>query len=195
MDRAQGLLESLMPNFSAGIEQLSSSLWQQMTPHDSPAVAEPQQLDLRSPYPQADGDRAQLGASAGRSLGRSLWAETPDAGLCDHGNMGCAASVSKVLQENGIAYADSASVRELRDQLTGHGWQQLEGLQAAQEGDVIYADDGTNQHVGIVGRNAQGELVIYNNWSTDGTWHEDRPEECSIITDYAPDQVHVLRQP
>ncbi len=61
---------------------------------------------------QSHGDMnlVQLSESA---INRSLWAETEFAGVCRNGDVGCAASVSKILQEGGYSYANSAGVNDL----------------------------------------------------------------------------------
>lgn len=138
---------------------------------------------------------ADLAKSA---VGRRLWEETEYAGVCEGGNVGCAASVTKVLHEAGYTGASSASVMELRNQLVSseNGWTESGGAETAQPGDVIYSDGGGNrQHIGIVGVNEKGEKVIYNNSSSSGEWTEDPFNACSIISDYDPSQVHVLHAP
>lgn len=143
---------------------------------------------------QSHGDMnlVELSESA---LNRALWAETSFAGVCRNGDVGCAASVSKVLQEGGYSYANSAGVNDLAGQLASNGWTES-GIEGAQPGDVIYADGGgTQQHIGIVGVDENGNKVIYNNHSSDGIWHKDPWNECSIISDYSPAQVHVLHAP
>ncbi len=129
------------------------------------------------------------------ALGRQLWAETEFAGVCEGGNVGCAASVSKVLQEGGYDYANSALVTGLAQQLVDSGWTES-GLEGAVPGTVIYADGGgSQQHIGIVGVDENGNKVIYNNHSSDGQWHKDAWNDCSIISSYSPDQIHVLHAP
>lgn len=143
---------------------------------------------------QGTGDMGlmQLSESA---LGQQLWAQTEFAGVCEGGNLGCAASVTKVLREGGYPYAGSALVTGLADQLVQNGWTQS-GVEGAQPGDVIYADGGGNrQHIGIVGVDENGRKVIYNNHSSNGQWSKDPWNECSIITDYSPDQIKVLHSP
>lgn len=136
-----------------------------------------------------------LAGLAESALGSALWAETEFAGVCQGGNVGCAASVSRVLGAGGYDYANSAGVVELARQLGTNGWTQS-GLDGAQPGDVILGDGGgDHQHIGIVGVGDDGQLVIYNNHSSDGLWHKDAWNDCSIISDYSPDQVTVLHAP
>jgi|GEM_PF-6182668 len=131
-----------------------------------------------------------------RAQGRQLWAETQFAGACEGGNLGCAASVSKILQEGGYNYANSAGVIDLSNQMKANGWTESTGAETAQPGDIIYADGGgTKQHIGIVGIDENGNKVIYNNQSSTGQWAMDPFNACSIISDYSPDQVHVLHAP
>lgn len=146
---------------------------------------------------QSKGDM-NLATLAGQaaSQGRQLWAETQFAGVCEGGNVGCAASVSKVLQEAGYGYGNSALVTDLASQLASNGWSQSAGAETAQPGDVIYADGGgKRQHIGIVGIDENGNKVIYNNHSSTGVWTKDEFNACSIITDYDRGQVHVLHAP
>ena len=148
--------------------------------------------------PMWDGQSAgdmRLMDLAERALSRQLWAETEFAGICEGGNVGCAASVTKVLRDGGYQYAASALVTELASQLASNGWTQS-GPDEAQPGDVIYADGGGNrQHIGIVGVDENGRKVIYNNHSSSGQWSKDPWNECSIISDYSPGQIKVLHSP
>lgn len=135
---------------------------------------------------------------AKNAVGRRLWEETQYAGVCEGGNVGCAASVTKMLHEAGYTGASSAGVIDLRNQLVSpeNGWTESGGAETAQPGDVIYSDGGgQRQHIGIVGVNEKGEKVIYNNSSSSGQWTEDPFNACSIISDYDPSQVHVLHAP
>jgi hypothetical protein len=134
--------------------------------------------------------------SADKQVGDELWAQTEFAGLCEGGNVGCAASVTKVLRDVGVDSANSASVVELKNQLSGSGWENAGGAESAQPGDVIYGDGGgEHQHIGIVGVDQNGQLIVYNNHSSDGQWHADPINQCSILTDFDADQIHVLRAP
>jgi hypothetical protein len=141
----------------------------------------------------SQGDMPLSGLSA-KNLGQQLWAETPWASFCDNANEGCAASVSKVLEDAGISYAASPGVLALSDQLTSHGWSKSSGVDTAQPGDVIYGNNGgSDQHVGIVGLD-RGQLVLYNNWSSDGKWHEE-PLKSFYIATHFKDNVTVLHPP
>ena len=131
-----------------------------------------------------------------RAQGRQLWAETEFAGACDGGNLGCAASVSKILQEGGYSYANSPGVLDLSKQMKANGWSESVGAETAQPGDIIYSNGGRDrQHIGIVGIDENGNKVIYNNQSSTGQWAKDPFNACSIITNYSPDQVFVLHAP
>ncbi len=147
---------------------------------------------------QSKGDMnlATLSAQAAEK-GRKLWAETPFAYLCESGKVGCAASVSKILQEAGYSYGNSALVTGLAGQLAANGWTQSTGAKTAQPGDVIYADGGgKDQHIGIVGVDKKGNKVIYNNLSSTGVWTEQPFNACSIVSGgYDPWEVHVLHAP
>ncbi len=108
----------------------------------------------------------KITALANGDVGQRLWAQTRWANSVEGGNLGCAASVSKVLQQAGFSYADSAGVGELANQLTKHGWQRVQVSQA-QPGDVIYGNNGGRHgHIGIVGPNG----IAYNNSSSSGQW-------------------------
>lgn len=146
---------------------------------------------------QSKGDMNLMELAAQAALqGRQLWAETEWANVCQGGNVGCAASVSKILQEGGYGYAGDAGVINLAGELAANGWSQSDGPESAQPGDVIYADGGGDrQHIGIVGIDENGNKVIYNNHSSTGVWTKDPFNACSIITDYSPGQVHVLHAP
>lgn len=141
---------------------------------------------------QSQGDM-QLSDIAAKDLGQQLWAQTPWAGSCDNGNEGCAASVSRVLEEAGID-TGSAGVLDLSQKLQSQGWTISSGVDSAQPGDVMYGNNGgEDQHIGIVGLD-RGQLVLYNNFSRDGKWHEE-PLKSSYIATHFQANVRVLHPP
>lgn len=108
----------------------------------------------------------KITALANGMVGQRLWAQTKYRNVVEGGNLGCAASVSKVLQEAGFSYADSAGVNDLAAKLQRHGWQRV-SVNQAQPGDVIYGMSGARHgHIGIVGPNG----IAYNNSSRTGQW-------------------------
>lgn len=108
----------------------------------------------------------KITALANGMVGQQLWAQTKWRNSVEGGNLGCAASVSRVLQEAGFSYADSAGVNDLAGKLQRHGWQRV-SVSQAQPGDVIYGMSGARHgHIGIVGPNG----IAYNNSSSTGRW-------------------------
>ena len=115
----------------------------------------------------ADGNLANIARS---SVGRQLWRfirGTP-------ARLGCAASVSAVLNAGGYKYARHAGVGGLESQLTRNGWQKMHVSQA-QPGDVVigartryYRQGGGGSHIGVVGENGR----VYHNSSGRAKWIE-----------------------
>lgn len=99
--------------------------------------------------------QGKIMASASRSVGQAMWQK-----YMNGGRLGCAASVSAVLNNAGFSYANSIGVSALHDQLVAHGWKVSS---TPHPGDVVCgyrrpkgSGPGGSAHVGIVG--------------TDGTW-------------------------
>lgn len=116
----------------------------------------------------------KLVAAAAGSVNQALWAKTPWARYCEGGNLGCAASVSKVLQDTGVLKPGegSAGVTGLRDVLAGKGWHQVHITDKSQfkPGDVVYGVSGRHGHIGIIGEVQNGQVWVYDNSSSSGTW-------------------------
>lgn len=89
--------------------------------------------------------------------------------VTEYGNLGCAASVSSVLQDAGVARVDEVGVRALAANLKGKGWDQVPFGQR-QPGDVIIAIGYPHGHTGVVGEHRD---VTYNNHSTSRVWSKD----------------------
>lgn len=111
---------------------------------------------------KAQGDGGGIVQAADGLVGQSLWAQTKWARYCENGNLGCAASVSKVLQSQGFGYADSAGVDNLVGILAKNGWQRVP-LSQAQGGDVLW----NSHHIGL--KAGDGDY-IYDNSSASGKW-------------------------
>lgn len=108
-------------------------------------------------------------------LGKALWSLTPFKHSVSNGRLGCAASVSEVLQRSGYNYANHAGVGGLESQLMQNGWRKAP-LSAADAGDVVvvgrsrgWRAGGGAAHVGIVGENGS----VYHNNSARGQWVKD----------------------
>lgn len=127
-------------------------------------------------------------------VGQQLWAQGKYRNVVQGGNLGCAASVTEVLQKAGFSYASSAGVGNLTDQLKARGWKQLPVSQA-QPGDVVYGHRGNlhagggNGHIGIVGENGS----VYHNSSRKTTWSHDNLN--SVFTRRFGGNTYVLRPP
>lgn len=117
-----------------------------------------------------------------------LWAQTDMAGVCENGNVGCAASVSAVFNQAGIDYIHDAMVTNVVAQAMAHGWTESDDLSTAKPGDIIYGDNGgSDQHIGIVG--SDGEL--WSNQSSSGTWEHDN----GYIASHFGSNAHVVKAP
>lgn len=107
------------------------------------------------------------------SVGRVLWGDF--ASVVRGGRLGCAASVSEILQESGIKGIRSAGVSDLVSQARKHGYERLP-ISQARPGDIVYGTEpgggggGGTSHVGIVGEHGK----VYHNKSSTGRWTEDR---------------------
>lgn len=118
----------------------------------------------------------KLVAAARGNVGEALWAQSPWAGVCEGGNLGCAASVSMVLKELGVRVTGSASVVELSNQLAAAGYDRIPITSMSQyrPGDVVYGatggGGGGNGHIGIIGEVTNGQVWQYDNSSSTGQW-------------------------
>lgn len=129
--------------------------------------------------PQQFGDQVRgafnILANAVEGVGKALWALTPFRNSVNGGRLGCAASVSEVLQRSGYQYANSAGVGGLEGQLMRNGWTKAPLSQAAPEDVVMvgrspgWRAGGGSAHVGIVGENGS----VYHNSSSRGQWVKD----------------------
>lgn len=113
---------------------------------------------------------ANIANIAMANVGRRLWTFIRGVGA----NLGCASSVSAVLDRGGYNYARSASVGGLEGQLLSNGWQKLP-VNMARPGDVVigartpyYRQGGGGSHIGVVGYNGR----VYHNSSRSGQWSQ-----------------------
>jgi hypothetical protein len=114
--------------------------------------------------------QGKIVAAADGDVGKQMWRR-----YMSNGNLGCAASVSEVLNQAGFSYAHSAGVVGLRDQLLQHGWKMHRVSEGgAKPGDVIFGinqgsdgrSGGGSGHIGIVGTKG----TVYDNSSSTGQW-------------------------
>ncbi len=106
-------------------------------------------------------------AAADHSVGRAMWQK-----YLGGGRLGCAASVSAVLNEAGFSYATSVGVSALQDQLVAHGWTVSN---QPKPGDVVCgyrkpkgSGPGGSAHTGIVGPDG-----TWDNHSSSKVWSHD----------------------
>lgn len=106
-------------------------------------------------------------AAAGHNVGKAMWQK-----YLNGGRLGCAASVSAVLNEAGFSYATSIGVSALQDQLVAHGWKVAS---QPQPGDVVCGyrkpkgiGPGGSAHTGIVGPDG-----TWDNHSRSQVWSKD----------------------
>lgn len=129
-----------------------------------------------------------VGELVTQNASAKLWAQTDMAGVCQNGNVGCAASVSAVFNQAGIDYIHDARVVNVVSQATSNGWTQVDDLSTAKPGDIIYGNNGgDDQHIGIVGSDGQ----LWSNQSSSGTWEHDN----GYIAKHFGSNAHVLKAP
>jgi hypothetical protein len=111
--------------------------------------------------------QGKIMAAADRSVGQAMWQK-----YLNGGRLGCAASVSAVLNEAGFSYANAVSVSALQDQLVAHGWTVSTTPKA---GDVVCgyrrpkgSGAGGYAHTGIVGTEG-----TWDNHSSSKVWSHD----------------------
>jgi hypothetical protein len=131
------------------------------------------------------GANGQVAAVAANLQGKQLWT-----GMMSNGRLGCAASVSYVMEHSGFGYIKSAAVSGVADQAESHGWQKTQGTSNAKPGDMIYGRIGGDAHIGIVGANGK----LYDNWSSDGRWHEENLASSYIVRHFGRN-TYTLHQP
>lgn len=106
-------------------------------------------------------------AAAANSIGRAMWQK-----YLGGGRLGCAASVSAVLNDAGFSYANAVGVSALQDQLVAHGWTVSN---TPRPGDVVCgyrkpkgSGPGGSAHTGIVGPDG-----TWDNHSSTKVWSHD----------------------
>lgn len=111
----------------------------------------------------------KITSAATASLGQVKWGR--HAAATQNGNLGCAASVSSVLRDAGVANIDELAVTGLAQKLRSQGWHAVP-FEQRKPGDVIIAlgAAGRHGHTGIVGANVND---TYNNHSSSGLWSRD----------------------
>lgn len=133
-------------------------------------------------HTQGGGNDAIVSA-ASRVVGDHVWRHSLFASHCEGGNLGCAASVSEVLQAAGYHYANDAGVHNLVGSLKNKGWQEVP-LSQAQPGDVLW----NSHHIGV---KAPEPNMVFDNSSRSGQWSH-RVIGSSGLSDGV---VHALRPP
>ena len=111
---------------------------------------------------------------ARHNLGYPVWAVTKFASVCERGYLGCAATVSELLQESGLKINGSASVSNLVHELKNSGWHKIKIDNKNQflAGDVVYGLRGNHAHIGIITAVDKGKVLVCDNSSASGTLKE-----------------------
>lgn len=127
----------------------------------------------------------KIAAVARADVGGILWGR--HASVVQGGRLGCASSVTKVLQQAGVTNVDDAGVQSMSDKLKRQGWQAY-SFNQRRPGDVIIAQGGASSgHTGIVGQDVN---VTYDNHSGNGRWSTDAASHWGAWR-----RVYVLRAP
>lgn len=145
------------------------------------------------------GISARIVASAKLAEGKKLWTEQAQA--TKNGRLGCAISTSEVLEDAGLDINKETGACALVEQLQDRGWEKI-AVSQAQPGDVIYgarpgmnaAKGGGNAHVGIVGEDKAGKLMVYANVSATGRWTYEAAKRAFSPNRFG-DQVWAYRPP
>ena len=117
------------------------------------------------------------------------------ASVVQGGRLGCAASVTKVLEAAGIRDIRSAGVVDFVGKAAHQGYKKLD-VSAAQPGDIVYGVEpgatggGGNAHIGVVGPNGR----VYHNSSSTGRWTEASLDGVFNRGRFG-NNIHVLRAP
>ena len=101
--------------------------------------------------------------SAEQLSGQQLWRD--HAGATQHGDLGCAISVARALQQSGVQIPDILDVKGVRNYLVGKMNWSVHPSSQKQPGDVFYGLAGQHGHIGIVGADGKN---IWNNSSSHG---------------------------
>ena len=123
---------------------------------------------------EASGFTNRLITDARHSLGQPVWAFTKFASVCQSGYLGCAATVSELLQESGVKIPGSAGVYGLVDQLSAAGWQKIKVTDKQQflPGDVVFGVHGSHGHIGIISQINGDQVLVCDNSSSAGVLKE-----------------------
>ncbi len=117
---------------------------------------------------------SKLISIARNNLGRPVWAFTKFASVCQFGYLGCAATVSKLLQEAGLNIKGSASVSALVGELDNLGWHKIRisDKNQFQVGDIVYGLNGSHAHIGIITVADKDKVLVCDNSSSSGILKE-----------------------
>lgn len=113
-------------------------------------------------------------SAAKHNVGQPVWAFSKFASLCQWGYLGCAATVSELLQESGIGIKGSASVAGVANQLNKLGWHKIKISNKNQfhAGDIVYGLKGSHAHIGIITSADKNKILVCDNSSKSGTLKE-----------------------
>ncbi len=94
--------------------------------------------------------------------------------MCEGGYLGCAATVSELLQDAGVKISGSASVYGVVDQLSALGWQRIKISDKNQfrPGDVVFGVRGSHGHIGIISQVTENRVMVCDNSSSAGKLKE-----------------------
>ncbi len=111
---------------------------------------------------------------AKHNIGRPVWAFSKFASLCQSGYLGCAATVSELLQKAGVKIKDTASVSTVVNELTNLDWHKVKITNKDQfhAGDIVYGLKGHHAHIGIITQANKDKVLVCDNSSATGTLKE-----------------------
>ncbi len=99
-------------------------------------------------------DTSNMTEAMKNAVGRALW--TDYAGATQHGNLGCAITVSRILKAGGVNIGDQLAVSGVESQMRRMGAQRVSLQQAISSGQVYVVS--TGRHVGM----GQGDWCVEN---------------------------------
>jgi hypothetical protein len=135
---------------------------------------------------------------ARHNLGRPVWAFSKFASLCQQGYLGCAATVSELLQTAGLEIKGSACVAGVVNELGNLGWHKIKIYDKHQfkAGDIVYGLKGNHAHIGIITAADNNQVLVCDNSSSSGTLKERTIESGGSFTPNGrfADSLYVMRQ-
>lgn len=165
--------------------------------HDMPSKKAGGADSLSPLRENSQGSTKDLIALAEKNVGKPVWARTKFASLCKQGILGCAATVSDLLQKSGVPIAGSSNVYGVVNQLADIGWERVKITNKNQfhAGDIVYGTKGSQGHIGLITGAKDNQVIVCDNSSSSGTLKERSLEESGSFVPGGrfSDSLYVMR--